>query len=119
MLGSAMPRGLVGWGTRFGEGGQPAERRVLEQGVMSVCGRLCPGKGQTLATWLPQDPRVWAGFFFSFFFLHFRAAPEAYGGSQARGRIGATAAGLRQSHSNARSKPRLQPISQLMVTPDP
>ena len=31
----------------------------------------------------------------------------AYGGSQARGRIGAIAAGLHQSHSNAGSKLRL------------
>ena len=31
----------------------------------------------------------------------------AYGGSQARGLIGAIAAGLRQSHSNARSEPCL------------
>ena len=35
-----------------------------------------------------------------FFFGLFRAAPTAHGGSQARGRIGATAASLRQSHSN-------------------
>ena len=34
-------------------------------------------------------------------FVFSRAAHEAYGGSQARGQIGATAAGLRQSHSNA------------------
>ena len=33
--------------------------------------------------------------------------PEAYGGSQARGLIGAVAAGLRQSHSNMGSEPRL------------
>ena len=32
------------------------------------------------------------------------AAPVAYGGSQARGRIGAVATGLRQSHSNAGSE---------------
>ena len=31
----------------------------------------------------------------------FRATPVAYGGSQSRGRIGATAAGLHHSHSNA------------------
>ena len=31
----------------------------------------------------------------------------AYGGSQARGPIGAVAAGLRQSHSNAGSEPCL------------
>ena len=47
------------------------------------------------------------------------AAPTAYGGSQARGRIGAVAAGLRQSHSNAGSEPRLQPTPQLTATWDP
>ena len=41
------------------------------------------------------------------------AAPAAYGGSQARGRIGAVATGLRQSHSNAGSELRLQPTPQL------
>ena len=51
------------------------------------------------------------------FFL--RAAPMTYGGSQARGLIGAAAAGLCQSHSNAGSEPSLQPIPQLMATPDP
>ena len=35
-------------------------------------------------------------------FCLFRAAPMAYGSSQARGWIGAVAAGLRQRHSNAR-----------------
>ena len=35
------------------------------------------------------------------------AAPSAYGGSQARGLIGAVATGLRQSHSNTRSEPCL------------
>ena len=42
-------------------------------------------------------------FFFSFlffFFLLFRAAPAIYGGSQARGRIGATVASLHHSHRN-------------------
>ena len=42
-------------------------------------------------------------FFFSF--LPFRATPVAYEGYQARGQIGATAAGLCHSHSNAGSKP--------------
>ena len=46
------------------------------------------------------------------------AAPEAYGGSQARGRIGAVAPGLRQSHSNAGSEPHLRPTPQLTATPD-
>ena len=49
----------------------------------------------------------------------FRAALAAYGGSQARGRIGATAAGLCHSHSNSGSKPRLQTTPQLTTTPDP
>ena len=45
--------------------------------------------------------------FFLSFFAFSRAAPAAYGGSQARGQIRAAAAGLRQSHSNAGSEPRL------------
>uniref|UniRef100_A0A8D1TKU1 Fibrinogen C-terminal domain-containing protein n=1 Tax=Sus scrofa TaxID=9823 RepID=A0A8D1TKU1_PIG len=43
------------------------------------------------------------------------AAPAAYGGSQARGPIGAVAIRLRQSHSKAGSEPRLQPTPQLMA----
>ena len=35
----------------------------------------------------------------------FRAAPVAYGDSQVRGGIGATAVGLCHSHSNAGSEP--------------
>ena len=46
-------------------------------------------------------------FCFVFFFFYFRAAPEAYGGSQARGRVGTTAAGLGHRHSSAGSKPSL------------
>ena len=42
-----------------------------------------------------------------FFFCLFRAAPAAYGGSQARDGTGAVAAGLCQSHSNVRAKPHL------------
>ena len=45
-------------------------------------------------------------FFFLFFFLS-RAAPVAYGGSQAWGPIGTIAGGLHQSHSNAGSEPHL------------
>ena len=57
--------------------------------------------------------------FFFLAFLLFRAAPAAYGGSQACGRIRAAAAGLRHSHSNIRSELRLQPTPQLMAMPDP
>ena len=49
----------------------------------------------------------------------FRATPVAYGGSQAWGPIGATAAGLCHSHSNAGSEPCLQSTPQLTAMPDP
>ena len=55
----------------------------------------------------------WIGFFFLIFFAISWAAPAAYGGSQARGLIGAVAASLRQSHSNAGSEPCLRPTPQL------
>ena len=46
-------------------------------------------------------------FFFLFVFGFSRAAPVAYGGSQARGLIGAVAPSLYQSHSNSGSELRL------------
>ena len=63
--------------------------------------------------------------FVLFLFLLFRATPAAYGDSQARGQIGAVAAGLCHSHSimpqpcNARSEPCLWPTPQFTATPDP
>ena len=48
-----------------------------------------------------------------FFFVFSRATPMAYGGSQARGPIGAVAASLHHSHSNAGSEPHLQPTPQV------
>ena len=50
------------------------------------------------------------GFVFVFVCLFLRAAPVAYGDSQTRGQIGAVAASLHHSHSNARSKLHLRPI---------
>ena len=58
-------------------------------------------------------------FFFFFVFCLFKAAPTAYGGFQSRGLIRATAASLRQSHSNAGSKSHLRPTPQFMATLDP
>ena len=58
------------------------------------------------------------GFCFVLFCL-FRVTPVTYGSSQARDRIGATAAGLHHRHSNARSEPHLRPTPQLTATPDP
>ena len=84
-----------------------------------------------LCSWVEknQNPRQSTDsmqFLFSFFFfpsfflarplslsLFSRATPAAYGGSQARGLIGAVAAGLHQSHSNTGSEPRLRSTPQL------
>ena len=57
--------------------------------------------------------------FFYFIFCLFRAAPSTYEGSQARGRIGPTAAGLHHSHSIMGSDPHLRLTLQLMATLDP
>ena len=46
------------------------------------------------------------------------AAPVAYGNSQARGPVGAAAAGLHHSHSNARPQLRLWPTPQAAAMPD-
>ena len=46
-------------------------------------------------------------FFFFFFFVFSRATTAAYGGSQARGLIGAATTGLCHSHSKAGSEPCL------------
>ena len=42
--------------------------------------------------------------FFSFYLLLYRAVPAIYGSFPARGQIGAAAAGLGHSYSNARSE---------------
>ena len=54
-----------------------------------------------------------------FFFFLFRAAPEAYGSSQARGWIRTATASLHHSQSNAGYKPHLQPTQQLVAMLDP
>ena len=62
---------------------------------------------------------IFACLFVCFWSFFSRAAPVAYGGSQARGLIGAVATSLLQSHSNARSELHLQPTPQLTATLDP
>ena len=67
-----------------------------------------------------EDQRVSSIFLFFFpFFGLFWAAPAAHGGSQARVRIGAIAAGLHHTHSNIGSEPHLRPTPQLTATLDP
>ena len=58
-------------------------------------------------------------YYFIYLFCLFRAVPMVYGGSQARGLIRATVAGLHHSHSNARSEFQLLLMPHLMATPDP
>ena len=55
--------------------------------------------GPLISVQLPSFPFLFffVFFFFFFFFFLFRAAPEAYGGSQARGGIGTAATGLHHS----------------------
>ena len=73
------------------------------------------------------DARLSALLFFFFFFLFFFFGggdflgpnPWHMEGPRLGGLIGATAAGLCQSHNNIRSEPRLCPAPQLMATPDP
>jgi len=54
---------------------------------------------------LPEIVLLFYLFIYLFIYCLFRATPVAYGGSQARGLIGAVAAGLCHSHSNAGSEP--------------
>ena len=65
------------------------------------------------------DVQLWNVLLFFFFF--FRATPTAYGSSQARDGIEATAASLHLSHSNTRSELCLQATPQLaaMLAPKP
>ena len=70
---------------------------------------------------MPQQrvlPFFFVLFCFLFFYLFYSRSCGIWG-SQARGRIGAVAAGLCQSHSNVGSKPCLQPTPQLTAIPDP
>ena len=64
---------------------------------------ICVHCSLLLASW--SHGLCYIFFFLSFwFFFLFRAAPAAYGGSQARGQIRTVVAGLHRSHSNARPR---------------
>ena len=68
---------------------------------------------------MPTQVTLENGILLFFLIFFFRASLVAYGGSQARGPIGAIAAGLRHSHSHVGSEPHLQTTPQLMTMPDP
>ena len=74
---------------------------LQEDQAYSECPRLVVVG--TMTNFLPPSL---ASFLFSF--CLFRAAPAAYGGSQVRGGVRSTAAGLHRNHSNARSQPCLR-----------
>ena len=59
---------------------------------------------------------MWILSYFYFYFVFLGPQHAAYGSSQARDPIGAAAAGLRYSHSNIRSEPRLWPSPQLTAS---
>ena len=69
----------------------------------------------------PSLPHLSLHYLFCLFvcFVVLGPQPTGYGGSQARGQIEAVATGLRQSHSNARSKQHLRPTPQLTAKLDP
>ena len=101
--------------------GSDSSRDLL--GVESDC--ICPSvfrsshwvsrtQGPSMLQQVSESPSFLLLLLFLFLF---RAAPVAYGGSQARGLIGATAAS--HSHSNTRLEPCLWPTPQLTATPDP
>ena len=96
------------------------ERKLWKSGlldfILDVCHHLCVCVCVCICVCMCTD--VCFPFFFFFLFAVSWAAPASYGGSQARGPVGAVAASLHQSHSNAGSEPRLRPTSQLTATPD-
>ena len=73
-------------------------------------------KSHTCPTEVEQSAKMKGKFIIYLFICLFRATPMAYGGSQARNLMGASAASLHHSDSNARSELCLQPTSQLMAT---
>ena len=83
------------------EGRRGSQRKKQQRGLLP---QVVASLVELSSSFLRNTP-----FFFFFFFCLFaisRAAHVAYGGSQARGPIGAIAAGLRHSHSNMGSEQR-------------
>jgi len=85
------------------------KRHHINSLKLAMIGIFTPGKSANTINqgFLFLRANVFFLFVCFVFLLFLWATPAAYGGSQARGRIGAVATGLHQSHSNAGSKPRL------------
>ena len=71
---------------------------------------------ETVIQWVQSSDTM---IFFSFFFFFFRAAPTAYGSSQAKGQIRAVVASLHHTHGNTGSESHLGPMPQFAAMPDP
>ena len=104
--------GYVGHTCLLGEGAGIGTLGLVDE-------NCCIWSGWVMGSCCIAQGNVCNRFFFFLVFCLFRAAPMAYGGSQARGQIGAVPNGLCHSHSNAGSEPHLRPTPQLMAMPDP
>ena len=105
------------WSFSFSE----PKRHVLTWREIWICGSQSHRlrRNWALAPNSSRTSGLWSHVFLFLPFCLLRAAPMAYGRSQARGRIGAAAAGLLHSHSHARSKPRLGLNAAATATLDP
>ena len=109
------------WWGKWGQG-HPNIRSVLsyQRGTLSFDWRTF---WEVPPHWLKALNSVASASLFFFLCLcvsSYKASPSAYGDSQARGRIGAIAAGVYHSHSNARSPthwatPRIEPAFSWML----
>ena len=116
------------WGRKLWEKYFPLHisKQSINWNSMCVCVCVCLSVCLSLPSFLPSllpsflPPLLLPSFPPSFFLSFFlRVIPTDYGSSQARGWIGAVAAGLRHSHSNMRSELYLRLTLHLTVTLDP
>ena len=109
-----MPRGQAGDVSETGDRGcgegDPASRR--QRPVLTM-----QPKNRQILIFIPSFKNL--DFFFFFCLCFLGPHPMAYGGSQTRGQMGATATSLHHSHSNVGSKLHLRPTPQLKATMDP
>ena len=87
------------------------KRRKNIQGGQGMC-------LQALEICQVQGPIVPLYYYCYYYYCLFRAAPTPYGGSQARGRIGAVATGLNHSHSNGDNSRQHQILNPLREVRD-
>ena len=113
-----MTPGLCPW--RSSRSGTPARGHRGQVSPLCALGALACHIRQTLRhqNCFSGDTTISLLSCFFFIFCLFRATPAAYGSFQAKGLIGAVAAGVHHSHSNVGSELHLRPTPQLTATPD-